>query len=102
MKQNVSQINGGTMIYVDVRVKNNIYVKKIKFGILLLVAMKMEKYLARIMDDSAIVCDEVIKPYDEEIKTIPITFNEKIKLVKHKNIYYHFVTQNKNNSVLVV
>ena len=28
------------------------------------------------MDDSAIICDEVIKLYDEEI-TIPTNFNEK-------------------------
>ena len=32
------------------------------------------KYLASIMDDSAIICDEVIKSYDEEIKTIPTNF----------------------------
>ena len=30
------------------------------------------------MDDLAIVCDEVIKSYSEEIKTIPTNFNEKI------------------------
>ena len=30
------------------------------------------------MDDSAIICDEIIKSYDEEMKTIPTTFNEKI------------------------
>ena len=36
------------------------------------------KYLASIMDDLAIICDEVIKWYDEEIKTIPTNFNEKI------------------------
>ena len=29
------------------------------------------------MDDSAIICDEVIESYDEEIKTIPTNFNEK-------------------------
>ena len=29
------------------------------------------------MDDSAIICDEVIKSYEEEIKTIPSNFNEK-------------------------
>ena len=36
-----------------------------------------EKYLVSIMDDSAIICDKVIKSYDEKIKTIPINFNEK-------------------------
>ena len=36
------------------------------------------------MDDSAIICDELIESYNEEIKTIPTNFNEKIQLVKHK------------------
>ena len=30
------------------------------------------------MDDSVITSDEVIESYDEEIKTIPTNFNEKI------------------------
>ena len=42
MYQNVSQINGGIRIIVDVSVKNIIYVKKVMFGILLHVIMKME------------------------------------------------------------
>ena len=29
------------------------------------------------MDDSTIICDKVIKSYEEEIKTIPTNFNEK-------------------------
>ena len=28
------------------------------------------------MDDSTIICDQVISPYDEEIKTIATNFNE--------------------------
>ena len=28
------------------------------------------QYLASVMDDSAIICNEVIKSYDEEIKTV--------------------------------
>ena len=39
------------------------------------------------MDDSTIICDEVIKPYDEEIKTIPIIFNEKKVTCKTQNFY---------------
>ena len=35
------------------------------------------KYLASIMDDSTIICDEVIKSYEEEIETISTSFNEK-------------------------
>ena len=42
MKQNVIQINGGITIFVDVSVKNIIYVKKIMFGILLYVIVKMK------------------------------------------------------------
>ena len=37
------------------------------------------KYLASIMDDSAIVCDEIIEPHEEETD-----FNEKKEPVKHK------------------
>ena len=41
MEQNVSQINDGITINVDVNVENTIYVKKIMFGILLHVVVKM-------------------------------------------------------------
>ena len=35
------------------------------------------KYLASIMDDSMITCNEIIESHDEEIKTIPTNYNEK-------------------------
>ena len=41
MEPNVSQINGGTTIKVDVSVKNTIYVKNVTFGILLPAIVKM-------------------------------------------------------------
>ena len=46
-----------------------------------------EKYLASIMDDSPIMCDEIIKSYDDETN-----FNEKKQPVKRKiSIFYlHF------------
>ena len=56
MKQNVSQINGGITIIVDASVKNIIYVKKIMFGIVLHVILKMEN-IASVMD--TIFCDEI-------------------------------------------
>ena len=56
MKQNVSQINGGITVIVDASVKNIIYVKKIMFGIVLHVILKMEN-IASIMD--TIFCDEI-------------------------------------------
>ena len=39
------------------------------------------------MDDSTIIYDEVIKSYDEEIKTIPTDFNEKKVTCKTQNSY---------------
>ena len=45
MKEYVTQINDGKTINVDGNVKNIMYVKKIMFGILLHVAVKMENIL---------------------------------------------------------
>ena len=42
MEENVIQINGGIMINVAVSVKNIMYMKKITFGILPHVAVKMD------------------------------------------------------------
>ena len=42
MEENVIQINGGITINVNVSVKNVMYVRKIIFGILLHVVVKME------------------------------------------------------------
>ena len=63
---------------VDVSVKNVMYVKKILFGILLHVIVKIP-YLPSIMDDSAIMCDQIIESYQEETN-----FNEKKQPVKCK------------------
>ena len=43
---------------------------------------KNGKYLAPIMNDSAINCDEVIEPYKEKTKTIPTNFKEKKVITK--------------------
>ena len=51
----------------------------------------MGKYLASIMDDSTVICDEVIKSNDEEIKTIPTNFNEKNITCKTISFYILFV-----------
>ena len=60
MKENVTQINGKIMANIDVNVKSVMYVKKIMFGILLHVVMKIEKHLASVMVDLAIMRDEII------------------------------------------
>ena len=44
------------------------------------------------MDGSAIICDETIKSYDEEIKTIPINFNENNITCKHKVSIFYLLT----------
>ena len=44
------------------------------------------------MDHSAIICNEVIKSYEKEIKTIPTDFNEKKvtwQPVKHKLFIFY-------------
>ena len=50
-----------------------------------------EKYLASIMNDSAIMCDEIIdvaaKSNDEDTKNIPTNFNEKKVPCKTQNFY---------------
>ena len=59
------------------------YVKKMIFVILLHVIVKRQS----IVDDSMIICDEVIKAYNEEIKTIPTNFNEKKVICNTQRFY---------------
>ena len=70
MQENLIQINCRITVNVNVSVKNFVYMKKIIFGILLHVVVKMQKYLASILNDTAITCDEIIESNDEETKTI--------------------------------
>ena len=44
------------------------------------------------MDDSVIICYEVIKLYDEEIKTIPTNFDEKKVTCKTQSFYILLVS----------
>ena len=39
------------------------------------------------MDDSTMICDEVINSYEEEIKIIPTNFNENKVTFKMQNFY---------------
>ena len=55
MEENVTKINGGITINVDVSVKKKDYIWN-----------QFRKNLASIMDDSTIMCDEVIESFDEE------------------------------------
>ena len=60
MKQIVIQINGRITINVNVSVTKIKYLKKIMFRILVHVVVRKKKYLASIMNNSVITCDEVI------------------------------------------
>ena len=61
MEENVIQISGGIMINVNVSVKNDMYVKKNYVSNPATCGCENGKYLASIMDDSAIIWDEVIR-----------------------------------------
>ena len=77
MEENVIQINGGITVNVDVSVKNAMYVKKDYIWNPATCSCENGKYFASIMVDSTITCDDIAKPYTEETKTIPTSFNEK-------------------------
>ena len=87
MEQNEIQINDEIMINVDGSVKNIMYVKQIILGILLHAVAKMEN-LANIMNDSAIICDEIT---DVEAATKSnnkeTNFHEKNITCKTQNVY---------------
>ena len=83
MEENVIQFSGGIMINVDASVKNAMYVKKMMFGILLHVVVRMG-------NNSAITCDEIIESNNEETKFIPTNFNEKKATCKISMFYLHF------------
>ena len=86
MEKNVIQINCGIMINVNVSIRNKCLKKNPPTC-----CCKNRKSLASIMDDSAIICDEVIdadadtqaklqdeaKSNGEETKIVRANFNEK-------------------------
>ena len=67
-------------------VKRIIYAKKIVWN-LATCNYENGKHLASIMDDSTIICYEVIMLYDEEINTIPTILNKKKVSHKTKSFY---------------
>ena len=75
MEQNVIQINSGIMIYVNVSAKSKKDVRNPATC-----NCENRKYLASIMDDSVITCEEIIEPYIEKIN-----FNEKKGICKIQN-----------------
>ena len=77
MEQNIVHINGGITINVIVNVKKHHMCEKDYVWNPATWNCENGKCLTSIMDDSGIICDEVIKSCDEEIKPIPANFNEK-------------------------
>ena len=61
VEKSVCEINGRIVINIDASVIIVMYLKKIMFGIQQHVIVKMEKKLASIMDNSAVICIEVIE-----------------------------------------
>ena len=78
--ENVIQIKSGITINVVVNAKDNIFGEDHILNAATC-SYKDDKYLANIMDDSVITCDEIIdveaKSYNEETKAIQKNFNEK-------------------------
>ena len=62
------------------------YLKKIIFGILVNVFVKMEN-IQQVLWMIQQLCDEVIESYDDEIKTIPTNFNKKKVTCKTQSFY---------------
>ena len=87
MEKHVIQINGGITINVDVSVKKIDVCEKNYVWNPATCNRENEKYLASIMDDSKIMCDEVIESFDEETKTVPTNFDEK-KVTCKTQIFY--------------
>ena len=89
MEENIIQINGWIMIYVNVSVKTSCMWKKIMLGILLH-ATENGKYLASVIDDLVIACHEVIESCIEDLKAKlhkEKIFNEKKETCKTQRFF---------------
>ena len=90
-KKHVSGKQAKVNVNSDVSAKFIIYMKKGYIQNSATCSSKIGKYLASIIDYSAITSDETIngeaKSYDEEIKTVTTNFNEKNTICKTKNFY---------------
>ena len=87
MVENVTQMKRGITINVNVSVKiqkNYRVFKKDYIWNPATCSCQNGKYLASIIDDFVITCDQII----EETKVIPINFNEKNATCKKRSIFY--------------
>ena len=81
--KNVFQIKSGITRYVDCECKKRHICEKEYMWNPVTCSCKNGKYLASVIDDSVITCDEII----EETKEVPINFNEKYITCKTQNFY---------------
>ena len=92
MEENVIQINGGNQIKSNNNKcrceckKVNVCEKDYVWNPSKCVC-ENGKHLASIIVDSTIICDEVLKSYNKEIKTIPTIFTGKKVTCKTQNFY---------------
>ena len=86
VKVNVIQINGGIVINVNDSAKSAVYVKNYYIWNAATYSCKDGKYLANIMNDSVITCDEILDA-DEETITVPTNFNEEKYNLWNNNLY---------------
>ena len=84
--KNLIQINGRDMINVDASIITPCMWRRLHLESFTC-SCENGKYLASVMDDSAIMCDESIESYDQETKTILINFNEKKAICNTQNFY---------------
>ena len=77
MEQNIIQVNGGIMINVNMSIRKCHVKWKDYTWNPCTCSYENCKYLASVMDDSAITGDEVTESLDKETKTIPTKKSEK-------------------------
>ena len=98
MEENVIYISSGITINVNASVENVMYVK----GLYLSPATcscENGKYLASIMDDSAITCDEVIVSYNEKAKPITTKLDEMKATCKMQNFCFTCIFMNLESTI---
>ena len=78
-------------VNVNVKVENVMYVKKKFSWNPATLSCENGKYLASIMDDLTIMCDEIYmcgESYEKETKIIPTNFNKKKAICKTQSKFY--------------
>ena len=84
MKENVIQINDRITKNADALVKKSHICEKSYIWNPATCSCENRKYLASIMDDSVITCDEVIESYNRDTKIFRTNFDKKMQPVKQK------------------